>query len=508
MNKESDTVLDALDAPRNLPSTAARSGASDDEAPLRSELFSAAQMSAHGRHLAQEHKLSAQGGPDRLLSRLTDNAHVITTASADLTRAAKSGLRLAPAAEWLLDNFYLIEDQIRTARRHLPKHYSRELPRLANRGIEGTPRVYQLALELVSHGDGKIDPESLTRFVASYQETTPLRLGELWAIPIMLRLALIENLRRVAARLDDHLAQRELANSWADRMIETAETRPGDLILLVADMARAVRPMGSSFVAELQRRLQSQNPALTLVMQWVGTRLNDEGQNIDGQVQADIGQQSTDQVSISNSIGSLRVLVNVDWREFVETMSAVEQTLRLDPSGTYGRMDFATRDHYRHVVETLARNSKHSETDVAETALALAGELRDAGQGGLDGRTRHVGYYLIGSGLPALRARLKTTYDLATTLRHAVTEHPLAAYLGGILLLTALFTAAVVIHAKTGEAVKLVIVKKDPNLSEEDVRAFCKENLTGYKQPKVVEFRTDLPKTPVGKILRRELRDK
>ena len=452
MNKESDTALDAPTAPGNLPSTNAGKAAADDEAPLRSELFSAAQMSAHGRHLAAEHHCTPHGGPDRLLSRLTANAHIIANASANLTRAAKAGLRLAPAAEWLLDNFYLIEEQVRTARRHLPKHYSRELPRLANRGIEGTPRVYQLALELVSHGDGKIDPESLTRFVAAYQETSALRLGELWAIPIMLRLALIENLRRVAARLDDHLSQRELANSWADRMIDTAETRPGDLILLVADMSRAVRPMGSSFVAELQRRLQSQNPALTLVMQWVGTRLNDEGQSIDGQVQADIGQQATDQVSISNSIGSLRLLVTVDWREFVETMSAVEQTLRLDPAATYGRMDFATRDHYRHVVETLARTCPHTEIEVAEHALALANELREPGQGGLDGRTRHVGYYLIGSGLPALRARLKARHTLAGAVRHAVTERPLGAYLGGIVLLTALFTAAVVIHAKHGDA--------------------------------------------------------
>ena len=454
MNKESDTILDqpgAPDAPI-IPPSLNRNAASDDEAPLRSELFSAAQMSAHGRRLAEVHQLSPQGGPDRLLARLTGNAHVIANASAELTRAAKAGLRLSPAAEWLLDNFYLIEEQIRTARRHLPKHYSRELPRLANRGIEGTPRAYQLALELVSHGDGKIDAESLTRFVAAYQEAAPLRLGELWAIPIMLRLALIENLRRVAARLSDHLAQRELANSWADRMIETAETRPGDLILLVADMARAVRPMGSSFVAELQRRLQSQNPALTLVMQWVGTRLNDEGQTIDGQVQADIGQQSTDQVSISNSIGSLRLLVTVDWREFVETMSAVEQTLRLDPAGTYGRMDFATRDHYRHVVETLARTSPHSEIDVADAALALARELRDAGQGGLDGRTRHVGYYLIGSGLPALRARLRAKFTFAGTLRHIVTERPLGAYLGGIAVLTALFTASLVVHARNGDA--------------------------------------------------------
>jgi long-chain acyl-CoA synthetase len=60
---------------------------------------------------------------------------------------------------------------------------------------------------------------------------------------------------------------------------------------------------------------------------------------------------------------------------------------------------------------------------------------------------------------------------------------------------------------KTGEAVKLVIVKKDPALTEAQVREYCRANLTGYKQPRVIEFRTDMPKTPVGKILRRELRD-
>ncbi|MBC7684973.1 MAG: cyclic beta 1-2 glucan synthetase, partial [Bdellovibrionales bacterium] len=349
----------------------------EDEFPLRSELFSAAQMAAHGKYLASRHVLSKRGGPDKLLARLTENATVISETCAELTAAIKAGRQITPASEWLLDNFYLIEEQIRTARRHLPKDYSKELPRLSNDDAVGTPRVYQLALEIISHGDGRVDPESLSRFVDAYQDNATLKLGELWAIPIMLRIALIENLRRVAARVYDNRSQRDRANIWADQMVETAEKNPSDLILLVADMARSGQPMNSGFVAEIARRLQGQTPSLTLALQWVTTRLADVGLTIEQQIQAEIGQQAADQVSISNSIGSLRFLGSMDWQEFVETMSAVEQTLRQDPSGTYGQMDFATRDNYRHVIEKLAKQCEFTELQVAEHALALALENRD-----------------------------------------------------------------------------------------------------------------------------------
>ena len=172
-----------------------------------------------------------------------------------LTEAVKENRRITPAGEWLLDNFYLIEEQIRTAKRHLPKGYSRGLPRLKKGPSTGLPRVYDIALETISHGDGRVDPESLSSFVAAYQTVTVLKLGELWAIPIMLRLALIENLRRVATRIAADRIDRNHADYWADRITETAERNPKDLILVIADMARSKPPMVSSFVAELTRRL-------------------------------------------------------------------------------------------------------------------------------------------------------------------------------------------------------------------------------------------------------------
>ena len=195
--------------------------------------------------------------------------NVLVECSRVLTATVSANRRLAPAGEWLLDNFYLIDEQIRTAKRHLPKGYSRELPRLLNGPSAGLPRVYDIALETIAHGDGRVDPESLSRFVAAYQTVTPLKLGELWAIPIMLRLALIENLRRIAARITAGRIDQDLADTWANQMIEVAEKDPKSLILVISDMARSNPPMTTSFVSEFARRLQGQSSALGLPLTWI-----------------------------------------------------------------------------------------------------------------------------------------------------------------------------------------------------------------------------------------------
>jgi len=239
------------------------------QAPLRAELFSADQMEQHGWVLASSHVLGGAGRPGRLLRRLAENEKALIASHALLTAAAKARLAIAPAGEWLLDNFYLIEDQIHTARQHLPHRYSRELPCLTSKPSQGLPRVYDLALEAIAHGDGRVDAELLGRFVAAYQTVAPLALGELWAIPIMLRLALIENLRRVAARISADRKCVNLAQDWATRMVQIAHSDPKSLILVIADMARSRPPMASAFVAELTRRLQGQGPALALPLTWI-----------------------------------------------------------------------------------------------------------------------------------------------------------------------------------------------------------------------------------------------
>ena len=426
------------------------------EAPLRSELLTAEQMAQHARNLAQTHSLTTSRVPDRLLPRLASNEKVLVDVRALLMRNAQLRRRQTPAGEWLLDNFYLIEEEIRTAKRHLPPGYSRGLPRLGSGPSAGLPRVYDLAQHSVAHGDARLARGALSSFVASYQTVKVLQLGELWAIPIMLRLALIENLRRLAARIAAGRDERNLANVWADKMLEVAEKNPRDLILVIADMARSEPPMTSPFVAELARRLQGRSAALALPLTWIELRLAESHRTIEQLVQSEAQIQAAAQVSVSNSIGSLRLLEAMDWRAFVERLSLVEQTLLGDPANVYARMDFTTRDDYRHAVERLARTGSMSEVEVAKAAVGLAAKAAATGAtaGAADNElSDHVGHYLVGVGRRELeraaRVRLKP-WDRA---RRLAGRHPVSLYGGTIITITLLTSAGVAISAAGGPGV-------------------------------------------------------
>lgn len=420
-----------------------------EELPIRAELFSADQMERYGSVLATTHHLTQvarKSARDPLLHQLADNERILIDSSRALTATVTASRRLPPAGEWLLDNFYLIDEQIRTAKRHLPPGYSRELPRLLNGPSAGLPRVYDIALETIAHGDGRIDPESLSRFVTTYQTITPLKLGELWAIPIMLRLALIENLRRIAVRITAARVDQELADSWARRMTESVEQDPKSLVLVIADMARSNPPMTTAFVAEFARRLQGQSTALALPLTWMKQLLAESNLTVEQLVLAENQQQAADQVSIGNSINSLRFLGAMDWREFVETMSVVEQTLREDASGAYARMDFTSRDHYRHVIEKIAQRTHFAETEVARLASQLA--QTGAVQYGKGDRRAHVGFYLIDQGLPKLEQVAEARQTVTSAVSGVMGRLPLTCFGGSIALLTLLLTSGLLMQAK------------------------------------------------------------
>lgn len=409
-----------------------------NETPLRAELFSTDQMEQHGVRLASIHRLSSKQVSEHLLSRLAANESMLLSTRNQLMVSVLAKQPITPASEWLLDNFYLIEEQIHTARQHLPKGYSRELPILAGGTSAGLPRTYDIALETIAHGDGRVDPDGLNRFVKAYQTITPLRLGELWAIPIMLRLALIENLRRVAIGIASGRRDRDLAVVWVDRLTAVARQDPKSLILVIADMARSNPPMTTPFVSEMARRLQGRGPALAMPLTWIEQQLAESGLSIEQLIRSGNRQQAADQVSISNSIGSLRLLGTMDWREFVEAVSVVEQTLRTDPLKVYATMDFASRDRYRHVVEDVAKASGKPEQDVARSAIELA--QASAARAGSEARSAHVGYYLIDHGLPALESALQARLAPMAALRRWVGRFPLRLYLGGVALITLLLT--------------------------------------------------------------------
>ena len=411
-----------------------------DEEPLRSELYSLDQLVRHGTALAMSHKLMSRKGRDQLLKRLDDNEHILLEVRNLLVESLASEGTITPAAEWLLDNFYLVEEQILIARRHLPKGYSEGLPCLAEGMSAGLPRVYDIALEIISHSDGRVDVESLNSFVTAYQTSTLLTLGELWAIPIMLRLAVIENLRRVAGKIALDRVDDNLAGYWAGKMTTVAREDPASLILCIADMARSGPVLDSPFVAALTRKLQGKGPALALPLTWMEQQLSAAGSSSTDLVRQENQKQAADQVSIRNSIGTLRVIGATDWRDFVEALSSVEQVLRQDPAGAYPRMNFATRDRYRHVVESIAKSSRLPEKEVAakalEEAMKCSGQTAQGTKEEITGRYCHIGYYLVDKGRKQTEQALNVHYSPMRRLARFFKRFSLTVYLFSIFLLT------------------------------------------------------------------------
>lgn len=411
---------------------------------LRSELFSVEQLKRHAIHLAGLHKLDLRPGRDKLLPRLDENERILHATYDIVTAAVSPGQRLLPAESWLLDNFYLIEQQIVLARRHLPRGYSRQLPKLAAGPSAGFPRIYDLALELISHMDGRVDHENATQIIAAYQSVEPLRLGELWAFPIMLQLALLENLRRVALRIARRREERDSAILWADRMLETAEKEPKQLIQLLAEFANADVPLTAPFVEEFYSKLQSQSTAMIFVQTWLEQKLLEQNVTATQLSETASRTAAANQISISNSISSLRFIDTMDWRNYVESLSVVEQIMQLDPSEMYVAQDFATRDRYRHVIEEIARDSGYSESSVAHQAIALA-QIAKASLT-LTDRNAHVGYYLVDCGRLALEhiVGFKVSWKLRAS--RVCSNYRLSLYLGSILSLTLGATIGVLLY--------------------------------------------------------------
>lgn len=402
--------------------------------PLHGELLSPDQLAHHARALAAEQKTSIRPCGNYLLERLNFNDGVLREFNQTML-VAKKECHITPATEWLVDNFYLVEEHIQLVKRHLPRQYSQELPCLAEGTLKGLPRIYSVVLEFITQVDAQADESSLKNFFNAYQSESPLSMGELWAIPIMLRLALIENLQRIATSIIKHQKQRDLAKLWIDKLQAMVEKNPSRLIEVIADMAKSDILLNSSFVSEFCQRLSSQNPLLHMARNWLEQRLSEEGQSIEALIHSESQCQAASQLSVSYSIRSLRAITTADWKRFVEQLSLVDRVFAKDPEGTYPLMDFSTRDRYRHEVEALSRKSTLSEEAVAMQALQLA---KEANAQNLGAKPSHVGFYLIGEGRRDLEHAIKLKGSLGTTIQRTLKRYPLTFYIGSILLISAL----------------------------------------------------------------------
>ena len=415
----------------------------NDDLP-RGDLLTREQLVERCRLLSTEHGISSPRKRARpLLKRVAGNARSLFRAYLAIAGAARRQEAITPAAEWLLDNFHIVEEQISDVRKHLPRGFYGQLPKLAGGRLDGFPRVYALAVDLISHSDGLLDEQTLVECARAYQSATALTIGEIWAFAIMLRVGLLENLRALVVPLEAHRVARVQADGWADRVMEAATNRPGDLVVLLGELARRGEKLSPAYVVRLLQRLRGRGAVLMPVLDWLDQHVHAVyGMKSEELVRMENQLQAASQVSISNIITSFRTLDSLDWEEFFESVSVVEATLRTDPGGVYPENDFETRDSCRHSVERIARRSGKTELEVAAAAIDMASEARRLEPG--DERVAHVGYYLIDTASRTLEKRLGYRIGPNEGLRRFVLDHPTPVYLGSILLVAAALTALVV----------------------------------------------------------------
>jgi cyclic beta-1,2-glucan synthetase len=375
----------------------------NDDQILREEIFSIERLEQHARSLAAAQPVGSIPGFGRsLAARLRANEKVLLAAYRSIARAVDEGRGITPAAEWVLDNYHVVEEQIREIREDLPPQFYRQLPKLIAGPFTGFPRVFGIAWAFVAHTDSRFEPETLRRFVRAYQSVDPLTIGELWAVAITLRIVLVENLRRVAQRIVASRLARQEADVVADRLlgVNGQKVNPDALRAWRARSA-ALAP---AFAVQLVHRLRDQDPKVTPALLLLERELKEHHTSSEQLLQEEHLRQGASNVTVRNIITSMRLMSDVDWAEFFESVSLVDEAL--NTSADFAAMDFATRNLYRNAIEELGRGSKLSELDIARRVLAISAAAQTP-------RERDPGFHLIAEG----RRRFERAIDFHASLR-------------------------------------------------------------------------------------------
>lgn len=410
---------------------------------INSAILKPEDIEGFGREIALNHEvLPKSRSCSKILPKMEDNYKNIIKTYKELTADIMGQESVIPAAEWLFDNFYVLEEQVKEIRINFPKGYYAVLPCLANGILKGYPRIYAVILDLVFHIDGRIDEKVLVDFIKSYQSKSVLSSGELWAAPIMLRIALIEDIKQICEDILKSQEERKEADRLADIILASGDDQ-SKLVSNIKAFTKDMSVLSSSFTEQFLKRIRRHGVELGPVMHYIDERLASQDTTSEEIIQIEHQDQAKKQVSMGNCITSLRLISALDWSEIFELLSPVEQVLKTDPSNIYGDMDFSSRDYYRHIVEDIARSMGISEAQVARKAIECTEEFQDSD----DMRLKHVGYYLAGNGRKKLESVLGNRPSFGKKIVKFMKKYPSSVYLWPILALTSALTYASVYYA-------------------------------------------------------------
>ncbi len=404
--------------------------ADGEEPPAEGELWDGDRLERHGRFLAESSSAFMDTQRLDLTSRLTLNAQALESAYETIVAALRAGRAITPAAEWIVDNFHVVTDQLSDIPLRLTVKVWRDLPAADHPDAIGLPRVLHIALEYLRHTLWQFNPDSLSRLLAGYQDVVSLRMQELWVLYPILRIALIDELRRIAVRVEDSLAARSAADAAADAILSGGwPGQPGPEILAPLHMeGRIISP----YIVQLAHRLQGMGERGRPFLDELSRELARRGTTTDDIIQRQHARRSANNLAARNIITSLRTLALFSWRSLFETTSHVELLLRQHSS--YTACDRRTRDRYRSCIEELAGATNQDELAITKQTLALMAS--DTGAS-LDA---DLGTWLIGPKRLALEAVLGFPVSGAHRVKRWVIGHSHGLYISSTIALTLLLT--------------------------------------------------------------------
>ena len=358
------------------------------------------QLEQYLEKLASDHILQSTSSKETYpIPKLKENFSVIEEVYHLLNEHIKLKIPIHPAGEWILDNFYIIEEAVKTIKQDMTLKKYKQLLGISNGQDAGFARIYVLAHEIVNYTDNHIDQHNVSSLLSFYQKKKTLSMQEIWNIGTFMQIAIIQNIRDICDKIYFSQLQKYRAENILERIVEKKE----ELKYKNLGEYRKVKGYGEMkypFIEYLSYKLKMQGKAATPFINVLEEQVNKMGTTIDEVVKKEHFDIALKKVAIANCITSLKELLRMDFLAIFEQSNGIEEVLKQDPANVYSKMELKTKEQYRNAIQEIAKKTKIAEIYIAKKALKLASEEAQKleGIGQIVTKKTHIGYYLIGNG--------------------------------------------------------------------------------------------------------------
>ena len=362
------------------------------------------QLEKHLEKIASSHNTISKSQKDTYpVPQLIENFKTIEEVYNILNEHLKLGINIHPAGEWLLDNFYIIEETVKQIQKELPLNKYMNFVGISNGEYKGFARIYVLASEIVAYTDNKIERENLEDYLISYQRKKTLSMDEIWNIGVFLQIAIIENITDICAQIYSSQIQKYRAENIAERLVENKDKSQTKFknTKIEKEFFQDMRYPFIEYMSYILKRYGKKANAYLNVLEEVVEKL---GTTVSDVIKKEHFEIATQKVLMGNSITSIKEIQRINFLDIFEKINGVEEILKKDPANVYEKMDYKTKEYYRGKIKEISKKTKISEIYIARKMLELAQEnLQETT------KKTHIGYYLIDNGINELYEKLEYT---------------------------------------------------------------------------------------------------